>query len=166
MPQSIAAIVLKVAVPGILTRFGYRRVLLSNTLAIGGLIALFAAIHVGTPVGWIIAQSCVFGFFSSLQYTCMNTLVYADVPDHDTSMASTIVSTVQQLSMSFGVATASLVAAIFVPDRRHASSPELLNGVHHAFLLLGLLTALSALVFQRLREDDGESVSRHHEPRH
>ena len=34
----------------------------------------------------------------------MNTLVYADVTDEQTSSASTIASTVQQMSISFGVA--------------------------------------------------------------
>src|SRR5277367_453839 len=44
MPQSIAAISLKMAMPGILTRFGYRKVLLANTIFIGLVIALFSTI--------------------------------------------------------------------------------------------------------------------------
>jgi len=44
MPQPIAAIGLKMTMPLILTRFGYRGVLLSNTVAVGLLIILFAVI--------------------------------------------------------------------------------------------------------------------------
>ena len=44
MPQAIAAMSLKPAMPRILARFGYRAVLVSNTLIIGLLILLFATI--------------------------------------------------------------------------------------------------------------------------
>jgi EmrB/QacA subfamily drug resistance transporter len=168
MPQSVAAIVLKVAMPGILTRLGYRRVLLLNTAAIGGVIALFATLGLGAP-GWlIVVYAVLFGFFSSLQFTSMNTLVYADVTESQTSQASTIASTVQQMSMSFGVATASLVTAFFIPDRRHSTAAQLIGGIHEAFLVLGALTVLSLVVFLELRPTDGESVSQHavHEAGH
>jgi EmrB/QacA subfamily drug resistance transporter len=161
MPQSIAAIALRVLMPGILRRFGYKQVLRSNTIGLGVIISLFATITPGTPVALIILQACIFGFLSSMQFTSMNTLVYADVQNKDTSMASTIVSTVQQTALSFGVATASLVAAFFVPETIKSNSTELLQGIHRAFILLGGLTALSALVFRDLRADDGENVSRH-----
>ena len=117
MPQAIAAMSLKLTMPKILNRLGYRTVLVSNTIALGLLIVLFATIGVGTPVWLIVMQAFAFGFFSSLQYTSMNTLVYSDVADEDASNASTIASTVQQLSMSFGVASASLVTSVFIADR-------------------------------------------------
>src|SRR6266566_7387546 len=79
MPQAVAAMSLKMTMPGILRRFGYRRVLISNTLILGLLIALFATIGARTPVWLIVVQAFVFGFFTSLQYTSMNTLAYADV---------------------------------------------------------------------------------------
>lgn len=161
MPQSIAAMSLKVLMPRILTRLGHRFVLLSNTVIIGGLIALFATISASTSVWLIVTQAFAFGFFMSLQYTSMNTLVYADVAESDTSMASTIASTIQQMSMSFGVATASLVTALFVPDRFHCSSPQMIRGIHNAFFVLGGITVLSSLIFRELKSTDGESISQH-----
>jgi EmrB/QacA subfamily drug resistance transporter len=162
MPQPIAAMSLKLLMPVILTRLGYRRVLLSNTLVIGLLIALFATIGSQTPIWIIVVQAFAFGFFQSLQYTSMNTLVYADVTDGTTSMASTIASTAQQMSLSFGVATASLVTALFIPDRFHSDSAQMIHGIHLAFLVLGGLTLLSAGVFIELKKDDGDNVSQHH----
>jgi EmrB/QacA subfamily drug resistance transporter len=161
MPQPIAAMSLKMAVPVILTRFGYRGVLLANTIAVGLLIVLFASIAPGSPVWLIVLLGFAFGFFQSLQFTSMNTLVYADVSENQTSMASTIASTAQQMSMSFGVATASLVTALFIPDRFHTDPPELIHGIHKAFFVLGGLTILSAGVFVELRKDDGDNVSQH-----
>jgi EmrB/QacA subfamily drug resistance transporter len=161
MPQSIAAMSFKMTMPKILTRFGYRGVLLANTVLLGASIALFATIGAGTPVWLIVVQAFAFGFLSSLQFTSMNTLAYADVTPEQTSMASTIASTMQQMSMSFGVATASLTAAVFVPDRFHADARQMIHGIHEAFLVLGGLTAVSATVFARLGPHDGDSVSQH-----
>jgi EmrB/QacA subfamily drug resistance transporter len=161
MPQALAAMSLKMSMPLVLTRFGYRRVLISNTVIIGVVLVLFATIGPGTPVWLIVLQALCFGFFSSLQYTSMNTLVYADVSESDTSMASTIASTVQQMSISFGVAAASLVAALFIPDRFKSDSSQLIHGVHQAFIVLGGLTVLSTIVFRELKTNDGDNVSQH-----
>jgi len=87
--------------------------------------------------------------------------VYADVSDSQASSASTIASTAQQMSISFGVATASLIASVFLPDRSTSGSPEMIQGIHHAFLILGSATIVSTVVFHGLRRDDGNAVSRH-----
>ncbi|HEY7167622.1 MAG TPA: DHA2 family efflux MFS transporter permease subunit [Candidatus Binatia bacterium] len=161
MPQALAAMSLKMTMPVVLTHLGYRRVLNYNTVIIGIILVLFATIGPGTPVGLIVLQAFSFGFFSSLQYTSMNTLVYADVAESNTSMASTIASTVQQMSISFGVASASLVAALFIPDRYTSDPSQMIHGVHQAFILLGGLTVLSTLVFRELKGTDGANVSQH-----
>jgi len=162
MPQALAAMSLKMAVPAILARFGYRGVLVSNTTMLGMLIMLFATIGLATPVWLIVLQSFAYGFFQSLQFTSMNTLVYADVSSEAAGAASTISSTAQQLSMSFGVATASLVAALFLPDRFHTDAAQMIRGVHQAFLVLGVGTIVSTVVFAGLRRTDGSAVSQHH----
>ena len=161
MPQAIAAMSLKVTMPKILARVGYRGVLISNTIVLGLMILLFATIGAGTPVWLIVLQAFCFGFFTSLQYTSMNTLVYSDVSDEQASSASTIASTMQQLSISFGVASASIATALFVPDRFHSNAPEMVHGVHQAFVILGVLTICSTLVFWDLKSSDGDSVSQH-----
>ena len=160
-PQALAAMSLKMTMPGILRRFGYRRVLIYNTVTIGLLIVLFSTIGKATPIWLIVAQLFTYGFFTSLQYTSMNTLTFADIEEEQASSASTIASTAQQMSISFGVATASLATAFFIPDRFHTTEPEMILGIHHAFLCLGVLTMLSSLVFRELQTEDGDSVSRH-----
>jgi len=161
MPQAIAAMSLKMTMPKILARVGYRGVLISNTVIIGLLIVVFATIGAGTPVWLIVLEAFCYGFFTSLQYTSMNTLVYADVTEEETSSASTIASTMQQMSISFGVASASLATAFFVPDRFHSSPAEMIHGIHNAFLVLGGLTVLSTVIFAGLKKEDGDSVSQH-----
>jgi len=133
--------------------------LVSKTLVIGLQILLFATIGKGTRVWLIVAEVFCYGFFTSLQYTSMNTLAYADVTEEETSGASSIASTMQQMSMSFGVASASLATAFFIPDRFHSDAPQMIHGIHQAFLVLGGLTILSTIVFRELKSGDGDTVS-------
>jgi EmrB/QacA subfamily drug resistance transporter len=166
MPQAIASMSLKMAMPKILARFGYRAVLISNTIFIGVLIFLFSTIGQHTPVWLIVVMVFCYGFFTSLQYTSMNTLVYADISEEQASSASSIASTMQQMSISFGVASASLVTAFFLPDRFRANSAEFIHGIHRAFWVLGAMTILSTVVFRELKTSDGAAVSqaRHMHP--
>jgi EmrB/QacA subfamily drug resistance transporter len=166
MPQALAAMSLKMTMPGILARFGYRTVLISNTTMLGLLIMLFASIGVATPVWLIVVLSFAYGFLQSLQFTSMNTLVYADVSGEAAGSASTIASTAQQLSMSFGVAAASLVAALFLPDRFHTDAAQMIHGLHKAFLVLGVGTIASTAVFSGLKPADGSAVSQHRADQH
>lgn len=159
MPQAVAAITLKLSVTGILTRLGYRFILISNTVILGLLIMLFATIGPNTPIWIIVAEAFVYGFFASLQYSSMNTLVFADATEEEASSASTIASTLQQMSISFGVASASLATAFFIPDRFRSSAPVMIHGIHRAFLVLGGMTVLSSLVFQQLKRGDGAAVA-------
>ncbi len=159
MPQAIASMSLKPAMPRILARFGYRAVLVSNTLLMGLQILLFATIGKGTPVWLIVIEVFFFGFFTSLQYTSMNTLIYADVNEEQASGASSIASTIQQMAISFAVASASLVTALFIPDRHTSSAPQFIHGIHRAFFVLGGMTILSTVVFGELKRGDGEAVS-------
>jgi EmrB/QacA subfamily drug resistance transporter len=159
MPQAIAAMSFKFLMPKLLARVGFRGVLISNTVVLGVLLLLFATIGMGTPVWLIVLLAFCYGTFSSLQYTSMNTLSYADISEDQTSGASSIASTVQQMSISFGVAAAGLATAFFIPARAHTTRGEMIHGIHEALVVLGGFTILSTLIFHRLKSGDGSSVS-------
>jgi MFS family permease len=161
MPQAAASMSMKLIMRWLLNRVGYRGVLISNTIIIGGLLILFAAIRPGTTVWEIVLLAFWYGGFTSLQYTSMNTLVYADISDELASNASSIASTTQQLSVSFGVAIAGLTTAIFLPESTKPHPALLIRGIHKAFISLGMFTAVTSLIFSRLKSSDGESVSQH-----
>ena len=155
MPQAAAAMSTKFLMPKILKGIGYRGVLISNTIVLGALLMLFATIGPRTPIWLIVLQAFCYGALTSTQYTAMNTLVYADVPPDSASNASSIASTLQQLSMSFGVAAAGLTTIFFIPQAVRSHSGELMAGLHEAFLVLGAFTILSTMVFSRLKRNDG-----------
>jgi MFS family permease len=162
MPQALAAMSMKPIMPRILSVIGYRWVLISNTIVLGLLLLLFATIGLHTPVWMIVLQAFFYGAFTSLQYTSMNTLVYADTTDPENSSASSIASTMQQMSISFGVATAGLATAFFVPSNGQSGRPEIIHGIHLALVALvalGALTIVSTVVFSSLKQGDGDAVS-------
>ena len=157
MPQALASMSTKFLLPRVLERFGYRNVLICNTLALGLMLMLFGTIHRGTPIWVIVIQALVYGVLTSLQFTSMNTLVYADVPRDQSSGASTIASTLQQLSVSFGVAAAGLTTIFFLPMEATAAPSLMIDGLHKAFFVLGGFTLVSTLIFSRLKRTDGGS---------
>jgi len=161
MPQALGAMAVKAVLKQILNALGYRGVLISNTIIVGILMMVFAAIGLRTPIWVIVSLAFGYGAFSSLQYTSMNTLAYADTTEIEASNASSIASTTQQMAISFGVAIAGLTTAFFLPGTTHANPLAVVRGLHKAFLLLGALTILSTFVFRSLQAGDGDDVARH-----
>ena len=126
-------------------RFGTRRVF-------GAAVALFTVSSV--------LCGLALGFFNSPQFSSMNSMAYADVETSDSSMASTLPSTFQQISMSFGLAFGSLITAWYLGDLPQTDRLAVTSALHHAFLTLGALAIVSSVSFWELRARDGESVSR------
>ena len=152
MPTAAAAMGMKLISTRVLGLFGYRKVLIVNTLMIGRNGANTAG---GDHSHWP-----RFGVFNSLQFSSMNSMAYADIETNESSMASTIASSFQQISMSFGLACGSLVAAWYLGDLPQSDRLAVITALHRAFVTLGGLTIVSALSFWTLRARDGESVSR------
>lgn len=159
MPQALAAITMKVFSGRLLERFGHRQILITNTVLFGATLATFSLVGPGTPLWCILPLSFLQGLFSALQFTSMNTLVYADTSSRDASMANSIALTAQMMSWSFGVALASLATAAYLQGSPQTDHVVFLSALHKSFLTLGALTLLSSLSFWRLRQDDGNAVS-------
>ena len=75
-------------------------------------------------------------------------------------MASTMASTMQQMSLSFGLAFGSLITAYFLGGLPQSDRVAVTGSLHHAFIALGLLTLVSSAAFWTLQPQDGESVSK------
>ena len=159
VPQALAAMGMKIISRPLLQRIGHRTTLMTNTVLLGLTMTAFALVDRGAPIFAILALSFAQGFFASLQFTSMNSLVFADVDDCDASKASSISSTAQQLSLSFGVAIGSLVAAWFLGHVDQSNYVQTVPALHKAFFTLGLITIVSSVTFMRLHPHDGNNVS-------
>lgn len=161
MPQALAAIGLKIFSRTLLKRFGHRSVLVVNTVLLGVTMSGFYFVGPGTPIWAILMLSFTQGFFSSLQFTSLNTLVYADVENRDASKASSIASTAQQMALSFGVATGALLAAWFLGHVDQTVAGYTMLALHRVFVVLSGLTIVSSVTFWKLHAADGDNVSNH-----
>jgi EmrB/QacA subfamily drug resistance transporter len=148
-PQAIAMLSTRFFVASIIRHFGYRRVLIVNTVLAGVMILSFATFDANTPVWRLCTQVFLFGAVMSIQYTAVNTLGFVDLVPAQASMGSSMSSTAQNLSISFGVAFASLLMALFLPAGA-AYGDHYVAAFRATVIILGIATTLSATVFYRV----------------
>ncbi|MGH8323634.1 MAG: MFS transporter, partial [Steroidobacteraceae bacterium] len=157
LPTSAAAIMSKRLVTPLITRFGYRKMLVANTVLVGLAMASFSLISRTQPTWLNIIQLAFFGTVNSLQFTAMNTVTLKDLGGGEASSGNSLLSMVQMLSMSLGVAAAGGLLTTFVEGYGHARE---LIAFHATFICVGLMTSASAWIFWQLSSD----VSAGHAP--
>ncbi|HVV68292.1 MAG TPA: MFS transporter [Gammaproteobacteria bacterium] len=134
---------------------GYKKLLIINTLFVGVSLWSLMLITQDTSIAMIVSLTFIFGFLTSIQYTGMNTLAYAGIATEDLSAATSIMSTLQQLSQSFGVAAAALCLHLFAASRTAAGSLLTTGTFQHTFFTLGVVTMISIIIFTALKPGDG-----------
>ena len=101
------------------------------------------------------------GMSRSMQFTAMNTIAFADVPQPAMSSANVMASLLQQLAMGMGVAIGAIalrVASLLLgTPAKSLTVPDF----HVAFYLVAACTLLSVFETLRLRPDAGAVVSGH-----
>lgn len=153
-PIAIGILLLKSLSLPILRFTGYKRLLLVNTIFVGICLWSFQMITASTSIYVIAFLTFIFGFLISLQYSGMNSLGYADIPADEFSSAASIMSTIQQIAQSLGVAVGALLLRLFSNIENHGFALTI-NTFHHTFLAMGILTCLSMVIFLRLNPADG-----------
>jgi EmrB/QacA subfamily drug resistance transporter len=106
---AVGSISMKLTARPILRRFGFRRVIIVNSIISAASIAMCAFFTAATPVVLIFVLLLIAGFFQSLQFTATQAMTYAEVGQPQMSSVTSIASMSQQLSRGFGI---SLVAAL------------------------------------------------------
>jgi EmrB/QacA subfamily drug resistance transporter len=154
--SAAGALVMKTAAPPIIRHFGYRRILIGNTLLTAAIFMGYALFQSDSSRIVITLALLIGGFFRSLQFTCLGTLAFADVPQSLMSRASSLSSIGQQLARSFGVALAALL--VQAAQSWHGRAALTATDVAPAFVVIGALTLPSLLFFIPLAADAGESI--------
>jgi EmrB/QacA subfamily drug resistance transporter len=152
LPTALAAMSVKRLIARLLDHGGYRTVLINNTMLVGLAIASFALMRPAEPLWLRIVQLAIFGAVNSVQFTAMNTLALKDLDPSGTSAGNSLLSMVQMLSMSFGVAVAAALLTTFtnVAQERGAG---VLPAFHATFLSVGFITTAAAWIFSQLSRD-------------
>lgn len=150
IPVALAGIVSKRLIVPLVRRFGYRRVLLVNTILVGLAMASFALIGPTQPEWVRVLQLAFFGMVNSLQFTAMNTVTLRDLEGELASGGNSLLSMVMMLSMSLGVAMASGLLAAFTGMFGSERGVATLPAFHATFICVGLVTSISAWIFWQL----------------
>jgi MFS family permease len=148
---------MKSAVPPILRRMGFRNVLTWNALVAAVMLSACATFTHATPVPVMIAVLLAGGFFRSLQFTSVNVIGFAEVEPARMSRATSLVAVAQQLSQSVGVAFGALALETVLSLKGQAALVA--EDFPPAFLLVGLVSASSVLLFARLPADAGAEMA-------
>jgi MFS family permease len=158
VPVALAGMVSKRMVVPLIREFGYRRVLISNTVLVGLAMASFALISPDEPAWLRITQLAFFGLVNSLQFTAMNTITLNDLEGGLASGGNSLLSMVMMLSTSFGVASASGLLAAFTGLLGFEHGANALPAFHATFVCVGLITATSAAIFWQLERPSARIV--------
>lgn len=159
LPVAVAGMGAKPLAMWLIDRLGYRRVLVGNTLAVGGVMASFALTSPDHPWALRVAQLALFGAVNSLQFTAMNTVTLKDLAPDMASSGNSLLSMVQMLAMGMGVAAAGAVLGAFTALWGGAAG-QTLPAFHATFACMGLMTMAAAGIFAQLAPDgpaDGPS---------
>jgi MFS family permease len=158
LPVAIASMSMKKLTTPLITRHGYRRVLVVNTLLVGLTMASFAFASPEQPLTLRIAQLAVFGAVNSLQFTAMNTLTLKDLSPATASSGNSLLSMVQMLAMGMGVAAAGAVLAAFTAFFG-GEGVQTLAAFRATFATMALITIASAGIFWQLDARDSAAAA-------
>jgi len=145
----------------ILRRFPFRSVLLVNGTMNALIIFGCALLGPKTPIPAIVALLFASGLTRSMQYSALNTLAFADVPEIWMSGANTLFNMTQQLSLAMGIALGAValrIAGLWGP--RAASGSISIGNFHSAFLIVGAVAVLVVLDALSLDRTAGDGVRR------
>lgn len=156
IPMALAAMAMKPLAKPLIDRFGYRHILVGNTLLLGSLIASLALLNQHSSYPLLFLLFSLIGALNSLQFTAMNSITLIQLPDHKASSGNGLLSVVVQLSMSLGVAAGAALLSGF-SQGQHAQHEVMLSAFQATFVCLGLLSMLAAAIFLQLSADCGRS---------
>lgn len=158
-PVALGVLIVKPMSLYILRLLGYKKILLLNTCLISLSLASFALISKTTALYQIAVLSFIYGVLIATQYTAMNSLAYANICEEDTSAATSVMSTVQQLALSFGVAIAAIIIKLMSQNLSISTlTPRVF---HHTFLATSIMTLSSIFIFIKLKKEDGQELIHH-----
>ena len=149
---------MKPATTRIMNTFGFRQVLIGNGVLVALGFAAFTLLNADTPRWIVCALLFVSGMTRSMQFTAMNTIGFADVPQAQMSHATTLFSVLQQMNAGMGIAIGAL--ALSIAQLLHGTPPSTphASDFHLAFGMIAAMAALAIVDSVMLAHDAGERV--------
>lgn len=158
IPSMVGALGSRPVVNNWLQRFGYRKLLLVNTLIIFFTYLTYTINAYDFSPVILIVQQFIVGFCMALQFTGMNSLAYKNLDTSQISQGTSIYSAIVQLSASFGIAFAALTMITAI-GFHHLTHDVPLIAFKVVFLVQALFMLVTFWLFYQL---DCSSLPLHH----
>jgi EmrB/QacA subfamily drug resistance transporter len=159
--SSAGALVMKPVSVTALRWFGFRDTLVYNGVIAAVLLGLCGAFRPTWPVALIYLVLLAGGFFRSLQFTAYNALAYGEIPRARMSAATSLYSTLQQVSLTLGVSIAAATLTVTMALNGH-TGPRLID-FSLSFLVVALVSLAAAPLSLTMPRDAADDVTGHRE---
>lgn len=160
-PLMFGALASRRYVSRFLDHFGYRRLLVFNTLLLWVIFVSYAIHAWHLHLALLLIQQFIYGFFFALQYTSMNSLAYKNLKDEQVSRGTSIYSAIVQLSASFGIAIAALII-IFAIGQNNLSHNVPMIAFKVVFIAQSIFLIIAAGIFSRIKFSIPKPPQTHH----
>jgi EmrB/QacA subfamily drug resistance transporter len=157
--SAVGAMTMRLTATPVIRLAGFRRVLIGNSVISSLFLAGYGFFGPSTPHSVIFIALLAGGFFRSMQFTCVNTIAYADVEPALLSRATSLASMAQQLAVSFGVGIAALLLHLTMLARGDAALAP--GDFPVTFFAVALISLGSVLLFIPLAPEAGAEMSGH-----
>ena len=151
---AIGAMSVRLFMPAILRRTGFRRLLVFNTPVAAALVAGFALIQPTTPLWIVLGYIFVFGLVRSAQWASTGNLSYSDIAPEQLARFSALYYILWQLAVAISVGTSAAILSLLAGGGR-ASTQDFRT----MFLIEAMVTLCAAFAYMRLKPEDGAHVS-------
>jgi EmrB/QacA subfamily drug resistance transporter len=141
----------------VLNRFGFKKTLLVNGAIAVATIFGCSLLTPDTPKAIILPLLFVSGLARSMQFTTLNTLAFADVPQPRMSGANTLFSMLNQMASGLGIAIGAIalrLAGLLHPPAGAATTRDF----QIAFCVVAVLAMAAFVDFSRLAPDAADAL--------
>lgn len=145
----------------LLRRFGFRNVLVYDSLLIVLSTLALIAISTSTPLWLLLPILFAAGSIRSIQFSALNSLNFADVPQAQMNVASTLTSMTQQVTMAAGVSLAAVTLSLSLLLRGADAEALSLFDFRVTLAVSAVLALIIMVVYIRMPSDAGAHVTGH-----
>ena len=159
MSGAVGALISRPLAAPLMRRLGFRNILIATAALLSVFSAVPGLFRTSTPVWLMFALLALGGFVRATQFTSSNTLSFVELEQGQIGSASTLSAVVLQLSISMGITVGSL--ALQLVRWNAGGAPITPADFTVPFAIVGVISALSVLVYVRLPRGVGSDVTGH-----
>ena len=161
LASAAGAALMKICATPLIRTLGFKPILVGNTIINTLFLGACATFSTRSGIGILFVTLLIGGFFRSLQFTALNTIAFAEIPEGRLSRANTLYNMMQQLTLSLGVAVGALMLNVTLHLHSTSGANLQVQDFWPAFLGVAVLSLLSGGAFLRLASNAGAEVSGH-----